>query len=150
VAWVQLYKDWIRHSQEGKEFWACPYYVWNDENSQYFRHWVYYAPSLSHPGLNTKDYFYFKDADSVAYWCRYKRDESTLFRWSYLSPSNYCDAIALLFDDCFPAPELARSLSFAGAVIPHGQPIDLAFVQSPPPEPPDEKDAGTEKFSGVV
>lgn len=135
MAWFQQYEKWAKYTLEGKEFLACPCYIWSDESEQYYRHWVYYCLAFI-PGLNTQDFFYFRDADANnVYWCRCWREGLTELRWSYLSPSNYRITAANLRDDMFPALMQARSLSIAGVNVPLGQPVDSSCVQKPPPDP---------------
>ena len=133
MAWFQLFENWSKHVDEGRDYWACPCYIWTDESLQYYRHVVYYNPHTI-LGLNTQDFFYFKDADANVYWCRYRRGELTQLRWSYLQPADYRGRMAMLSDHMFPAGETGRSLSIAGADVPVGQLVDLSCVQMPPPD----------------
>jgi hypothetical protein len=134
VAWFQQYENWTKHVDDGRDYWACPYYIWTDDSLQYYRHLVYYNPHII-TGLNTQDYFYFKDVDNNVYWCRCQRGGLTQLRWSYLQPADYRSRMAMLSDKVFPAGEAGRSLSIAGANPPPSQLADLAFTQQPPQDP---------------
>ena len=134
MAWFQEYEKWSEYTMEGKDFLACPCYIWSDESEHYFRHWVYYTEE-AFEGLNTHDYFYFRDVDAKVYWCRCWRWGVTQARWSYLSPESYRITAADLRDDVFPPLESARSLAIAGANLPPGQLADLSYLQLPPPDP---------------
>ena len=134
VAWFQQYENWTKYVEEGRDYWACPYYIWTDESLQYYRHLVYYNPHTI-AGLNTKDYFYFKDVDANVYWSRYRRGELTQLGWSYLQLADYRSRMAMISDHMFPAGEAGRPLVIAGANPPPHQLPDPAFTQQPPQDP---------------
>lgn len=149
MAWFQQYESWAKYVYRGTEFFACPCYIWSDGTLQYYRHWVYYPLNHVIAGLNTQDYFYFKDADANGViWCRCRRGESAQLRWSYLLPKDHHYWLAMLRDSKFLACEAGRPLSIAGAKPPPDQPVDLAFTQQPPPDLP--VDAINFPVTGVV
>jgi hypothetical protein len=132
MAWHQEYDAWRKQSQKGEDYWVCAWYIWTDGSMHYYRHLVYYNPQMI-AGLNTQDYFYFRDANANnVYCCRCLRKASTKLRWSYLGVQDYRDAMAMLRDEMFPEPVEARSLSIAGANPPPDQVVDSGFTQHPP------------------
>ena len=142
MPWYYDYTGWEHVEDQEREFWQNKLYVWTDESEQYYRHWVGFFPNIA-AAVNTRDYFYFKDADANLYWCRYWRKGDSESRWCYLSTTDYADTLFVLCESMFPAPECPRSLSIAGARVPPNQEVDLACLQVPPDDPFGHRGYGT-------